>query len=201
MIMATIDGSIVIIAMPAIFRGINLNPLTPGNVTYLLWMIMGYRLVQAVLVVTVGRLGDMFGRVRMYNAGFAVFTVASILLSFDPLDGGGGAWWLHDDVLFFVNWDDQCLYRFDAESDVRPHRLTAPGQSAGTARYADGRVTPDHRWIVCVREQHSGESGPVNELVALLVGEHGRQPGAPDFVPRHEFAYRTERYGTAGEAT
>jgi MFS family permease len=94
MFMATLDGSIVIIALPAIFRGIHLDPLGPGNISYLLWMIMGYRLVQAVLVVTVGRLGDMFGRVRIYNAGFVVFTVASILLSFDPFDGGAGAMWL-----------------------------------------------------------------------------------------------------------
>ena len=92
--MSQLDGSIVIIALPAIFRGIHLDPLAPGNIAYLLWMIMGYRLVQAVLVVTVGRLGDMFGRVRIYNAGFAVFTVASILLSFDPFDGGHGALWL-----------------------------------------------------------------------------------------------------------
>src|SRR6266700_3793199 len=70
MFMATLDGSIVIIALPAIFRGIHLDPLAAGNISYLLWMIMGYRLVQAVLVVTVGRLGDMFGRVRIYNAGF-----------------------------------------------------------------------------------------------------------------------------------
>jgi MFS family permease len=70
--MSALDGSIVIIALPAIFRGIHLDPLAPGNISYLLWMIMGYRLVQAVLVVTLGRLGDMFGRVRIYNAGFAV---------------------------------------------------------------------------------------------------------------------------------
>jgi MFS family permease len=92
--MSVLDGSIVIIALPAIFRGIHLDPLAPGNIAYLLWMIMGYRLVQAVLVVTVGRFGDMFGRVRIYNAGFAVFTIASILLSFDPFDGGHGALWL-----------------------------------------------------------------------------------------------------------
>jgi MFS family permease len=92
--MSVLDGSIVIIALPAIFRGIHLDPLAPGNIAYLLWMIMGYRLVQAVLVVTVGRFGDMFGRVRIYNAGFAVFTVASILLSFDPFEGGHGALWL-----------------------------------------------------------------------------------------------------------
>src|SRR5580698_8522801 len=94
MFMATLDGSIVIIALPAIFRGIHLDPLAPGNIGYLLWMIMGYRLVQAVLVVTVGRLGDMFGRVRIYNAGFAVFTAASVLLSFDPLAGARAALWL-----------------------------------------------------------------------------------------------------------
>jgi MFS family permease len=92
--MATIDASIVIISMPAIFRGIHLNPLTPGNITYLLWMIIGYLLVQSVLVVTLGRLGDMFGRVRIYNLGFVVFTLASIALSLDPLTGPGGALWL-----------------------------------------------------------------------------------------------------------
>jgi MFS family permease len=92
--MSAIDGSIVIISLPAIFRGIHLDPLAPGNVVYLLWMIMGYRLVQAVLVVTVGRLGDIFGRVRIYNAGFAVFGFASVLLSFDPFRGGHGALWL-----------------------------------------------------------------------------------------------------------
>jgi MFS family permease len=94
MSMATIDASIVIIAMPAIFRGIHLNPLGPGNISYLLWMIMGYLLVQSVLVVTLGRLGDMFGRVRIYNLGFVVFTLASIALSLDPLIGGAGALWL-----------------------------------------------------------------------------------------------------------
>jgi MFS family permease len=94
MMMATIDGSIVIIAMPAIFRGIHLSPLAPGNISYVLWMIMGYLLVQAVLVVTLGRLGDMFGRVKIYNLGFVVFTIASIALSFDPFTGGHGALWL-----------------------------------------------------------------------------------------------------------
>ncbi len=92
--MSALDGSIVIIALPAIFRGIHLDPLAPGNIFYLLWMIMGYRLVQAVLVVTLGRLGDMYGRVRIYNAGFAVFTAASVLLSFDPFVARGAALWL-----------------------------------------------------------------------------------------------------------
>jgi MFS family permease len=94
MTMATIDASIVIIAMPAIFRGIDLNPLDPGNISYLLWMIIGYLLVQSVCVVTLGRLGDMFGRVKIYNLGFVVFTLASIALSLDPLTGTDGAMWL-----------------------------------------------------------------------------------------------------------
>src|ERR1700729_1760728 len=72
--MATIAATIVIIAMPAIFRGIDLNPLAPGNVTYLLWMILGYLLVQSILVVSLGRLGDMFRRVKIYNLGFVGFT-------------------------------------------------------------------------------------------------------------------------------
>jgi MFS family permease len=94
MLMATIDGSIVIISLPAIFRGIGLDPLAPGNIGYLLWMIMGYLLVSAVLVVALGRLGDMFGRVRMYNAGFLIFSIASLALSVDPLRAAPGALWL-----------------------------------------------------------------------------------------------------------
>ena len=79
--MASVDSSIVIISLPAIFRGIHLNPLQPANIKYLLWLLQGYLVVTAVLVVSLGRLGDMYGRVRMYNAGFAIFTVASIGLS------------------------------------------------------------------------------------------------------------------------
>jgi MFS family permease len=92
--MSALDGSIVIISLPAIFRGIHLDPLGAENIGYLLWMIMGYMLVQAVLVVTLGRLGDMYGRVKIYNLGFVVFTIASLLLSFDPFTGGHGALWL-----------------------------------------------------------------------------------------------------------
>ena len=92
--MAALDSSIVLISLPAIFRGIHLDPLQPGNVSYLLWMLMGYLVVTAVLVVTFGRLGDMYGRVRMYNAGFLIFTIASILLSLTPFTGSQGALWL-----------------------------------------------------------------------------------------------------------
>lgn len=94
MLLASINASIVLISLPAIFRGIGLNPLAPANVGYLLWMLMGYLVVTAVLVVFFGRLGDMFGRVRIYNLGFAVFTVAAIALSFDPFHLGPGALWL-----------------------------------------------------------------------------------------------------------
>lgn len=94
MLMATINASIVIISLPAIFTGIRLDPLEAGNVSYLLWMLMGYLLVTAVLVVTFGRLGDMYGRVRIYNLGFVVFTVGAIALSLDPTTGGPAALWL-----------------------------------------------------------------------------------------------------------
>ncbi|MFN8032925.1 MAG: MFS transporter [Mycobacterium sp.] len=93
-LLAAVNASIVLISLPAIFRGIGLNPLAPGNVSYLLWMLMGYLVVTAVLVVPFGRLGDMFGRVKMYNIGFVVFTVAAIALSFDPFHLDGGAIWL-----------------------------------------------------------------------------------------------------------
>lgn len=94
MLMATINASIVIISLPAIFTGIHLDPLQPGNVSYLLWMLMGYMLVTAVLVVMFGRMGDQYGRVRIYNLGFVIFTGAAIALSFDPFTGGPGAMWL-----------------------------------------------------------------------------------------------------------
>jgi MFS family permease len=93
-LMATLNSSIVIIAMPAIFRGIQLDPLQPANISYLLWMIMGFMVVTAVLVVSLGRLGDMVGRVRIYNAGFVVFSAASIALALDPMQHGSGALWL-----------------------------------------------------------------------------------------------------------
>ncbi|HEY3907520.1 MAG TPA: MFS transporter [Streptosporangiaceae bacterium] len=91
---ATVNASIVIISLPAIFRGIHLNPLTPGNISYLLWMLMGYLVVSAVLVVTLGRLGDIYGRVKMYNLGFTLFALGALTLPFDPLKGPGGALWL-----------------------------------------------------------------------------------------------------------
>jgi MFS family permease len=94
MLIVTINSSIVLISLPAIFRGIGVDPLAPGNVSYLLWMIMGFLLVSAVFVVTLGRLGDIYGRVKIYNLGFLVFAVASVLLSLDPLHGGAGAMWL-----------------------------------------------------------------------------------------------------------
>jgi len=94
MLLATINASIVLISLPAIFNGIKLNPLQSSNTSYLLWMLMGYMLVTAVLVVTLGRLGDMFGRVKLYNMGFAIFTVCSVVLSLDPFTGSKGALWL-----------------------------------------------------------------------------------------------------------
>ena len=93
-LLATIDASILIIAMPDIFRGINLDPLVPGNSVYLLWMILGYLVTGSVLVVSLGRLGDMYGRVRMYNLGFVIYTVASLFLTIDWMTGHEGALWL-----------------------------------------------------------------------------------------------------------
>ena len=86
-LIATINSSILLIALPDIFRGLQIDPLAPGNSSYLLWLIMGYLVVTAVLVVTFGRLGDMYGRVKMYNAGFAIFTFFSIAVSVVWLTG------------------------------------------------------------------------------------------------------------------
>jgi MFS family permease len=94
MLLVTINSSILLIALPDIFRGIGIDPLAPGNTNYLLWMILGFLVVTAVLVVSLGRLGDVLGRVRIYNLGFAVFTVFSILLFATPFKGSAGALWL-----------------------------------------------------------------------------------------------------------
>src|SRR3954463_2073135 len=93
-LLATLDASITIIAMPDIFRGIHLDPLVPANSFYLLWMILGYLVVTSVLIVSLGRLGDMVGRVRIYNLGFVIYPVASLMLAVDWLDGRGGATYL-----------------------------------------------------------------------------------------------------------
>src|SRR5215813_992650 len=93
-LLATLDASITLIAMPDIFRGIHLDPLIPSNSFYLLWMILGYLVVTSVLIVSLGRLGDMYGRVRIFNLGFVIYTVASLLLAIDWLTGEGGATYL-----------------------------------------------------------------------------------------------------------
>src|SRR5690349_3601058 len=90
-LMASIDASIVLISLPAIFNGIHINPLAPGETGYFLWILLGYMVVTATLLVTFGRISDMFGRVRLYNMGFAIFSVGSILLWLTPGTGNTGA--------------------------------------------------------------------------------------------------------------
>jgi len=93
-LMVTINQSILLISLPALFRGIDLNPLVPSNTSYFLWIFLGFMLVTSVLVVSLGRVGDIYGRVRMYNLGFAVFTFFAILLSVTWLTGPAGALWI-----------------------------------------------------------------------------------------------------------
>jgi MFS family permease len=93
-LMVTINASILLIALPNIFRGIDLNPLSPGNTSYFLWILMGFLLVTSVLVVSFGRVGDIFGRVKMYTLGFAIFTVFSVLLSVTWMSGPSAALWI-----------------------------------------------------------------------------------------------------------
>src|ERR1700757_1182836 len=93
-LLATLDASIILIAMPNIFRGIKLDPLVPGNSFYLLWMVLGYLVVSSVLIVSLGRLGDMYGRVRIYNLGFVIYTAASLMLTIDWMAGRAGPTYL-----------------------------------------------------------------------------------------------------------
>lgn len=89
--MASLNANIVLISLPAVFRGIHINPMAPGNSAYLLWLLMGYTVVTATLLVSFGRISDMFGRARLYNLGFAIFTAGSILLALTPGQGEAGA--------------------------------------------------------------------------------------------------------------
>ena len=93
-LIATINASILLISLPNIFKGIHIDPLQPSNTNYLLWLILGFLVVTAVLVVSLGRLGDIYGRAKTYNLGFAVFTFFSILLSVTWMKGSAGALWL-----------------------------------------------------------------------------------------------------------
>src|SRR5689334_17566585 len=90
-IMAAMNSSIVLISLPAIFRGLNVNPLAPAESGYLLWMLLGYMVITATLLVTLGRLSDIWGRVRLYNIGFVIFTLGSVLLFLTPSSGDVGA--------------------------------------------------------------------------------------------------------------
>ncbi|MGC8609336.1 MAG: MFS transporter [Thermoplasmata archaeon] len=90
-LMASINGTIMMIALPAIFRGINLNPFVSSSFQYLLWILMGYMVITASILVTVGRLSDIYGRVRLFNFGFMIFTIGSILLFLTPGRGTQGA--------------------------------------------------------------------------------------------------------------
>lgn len=91
-LMAAINGTIILISLPAIFRGIDVNPLT--SFQYLLWILFGYSIVTATLLVTFGRLSDMYGRVRLYNLGFVIFTAGSVALFITPFKGNAGALFL-----------------------------------------------------------------------------------------------------------
>src|SRR4051794_21581392 len=93
-LLATLDVSITLIAMPDIFRGIHLDPLVPSNSFYLLWMILGYMVATSVLIVSLGRLGDTFGRVKIYKLGFLIYTIASLVLTVDWMTGRAGAAYL-----------------------------------------------------------------------------------------------------------
>jgi MFS family permease len=93
-LMATINGSILLIALPDIFRGIKLNPLASQNTPYFLWILMGFLLITSVLVVSLGRVGDIFGRVRMFTLGFGIFTFFSVLLAVTWMSGPAGALWI-----------------------------------------------------------------------------------------------------------
>ena len=127
-LMATINMTITLISLPAIFNGIDLNPLDPGSFVYLLWILMGFNIVTATLLVTFGRLSDIFGRVRLFNLGFAVFTVGSVLLFFTPGKGSTAALLL---VIFRIVQGVGAAFLFSNSSAILTDAF--PSQERGKA--------------------------------------------------------------------
>ena len=159
-LLATIDASITLIAMPDIFRGIHLDPLAPGNSFYLLWMILGFLVVTSVLVVSLGRLGDLFGRVRMYNLGFVIYTTASLLLAVDWLTGRVGS---------------------DLPDRVSRRAGDRRGVPAGQLRRdPDRRLSPRPAWTGARDQQHRGHQRHVHRAAARRAARTDRlAPGVP----------------------
>ena len=173
-LLATLDGSITIIAMPDIFRGIGLDPLVPANSFYLLWMILGYLVVTSVLIVSLGRLGDMVGRVKIYNLGFVIYTVASLILAIDWMHGRNGAAFL---IVFRIvqGIGGACLLANaaaiitdafpanqrghgarDQQHRRRQRRRSSGSSSAASSRRSTGAWSSSSR----CRSGSSGRSGP-----------------------------------------
>jgi dipeptidyl aminopeptidase/acylaminoacyl peptidase len=101
---------------------------------------------------------------------------------------GGGAWWVRDGVVWFTNWSDQRLYRRDPATGECSPLTPAPALPRGE-RFADGDVSPDGTWLVCVRELHpEGGRGAIdvrNEIVRLDAREASEPEvlvSGPDFV-------------------
>jgi MFS family permease len=160
-LMATINQSIVLIALPDIFRGIGLNPLSPENTSYLLWMFMGFLVVSAVLVVSFGRLGDMFGRVRMYNLGFLVFTVGSIALTVTWMHGVAAALWL---ILWRIVQGIGGAFLFANSTAILTDAF--PGNQRGTALGLNSIAAIAGSFIGLIL---GGVLGPVNWHLIFLV--------------------------------
>src|SRR5215475_1739946 len=157
-LLAMINSSILLIALPNIFRGIGIDPLQPGNTGYLLWLLLGFLVVLAVLLVSLGRLGDMYGRVRMFRLGFAVFTFFSILLSVTWLHGGAGALWL---IGMRVGQGVGAAMVFANSSailtDAFPHRSSGGSSSSSRCRSASSR--PSGRTARCGSSACAGRGG------------------------------------------
>ncbi len=87
-IMSSLNMNILMISLPTIFRGLGIDPFAAGEFTVLLWVLMGYSIVLATILVTFGRISDIYGRTKMYTFGYVIFTIASILLSIIPDNSG-----------------------------------------------------------------------------------------------------------------
>ena len=198
---ATLNASILLISLPAIFAGLGLDPLAPSNISLLLWMLMGYMLATAVLVVTFGRLGDQYGRARLFNLGFAIFTAGSIACALIPSTGSAGAWELIGLRVFqgiggaMLTANSTAIIADAFPADRRGFALGGqPGRRSGrVVPRADHRRTAVRMALACgVLGQRPGRPlghlhglpAPAGQAAGPLAAGHDRLVGQPDLRAR-----------------
>ncbi len=179
---ATLNSSILLISLPAIFDGLGLNPLAPANISYLLWMLMGYLLVTAVLVVTFGRLGDQYGRARLFNLGFLIFPVASVLCALVPNSGSAGA--LPSRARPGSRRDSRAARSSPQRRELNRRLVEPPGAGQAGPMLSSVAVLSDIHGVLPVLEAVLAEPDVQAAELIVVTGDHAAGPQPTDVLDR-----------------